>query len=246
MLPVIRVHSFESMGTFDGPGLRLVAFLQGCNFRCLYCANPDTIARECEKTKFLPGDEILRRALSEKAFFGRRGGITFSGGEPTLQAKALIPLCRELKLNDIHICIDTNGSIMNRDTQALFETVDMVLLDCKQLNADRHRILTGRQNTVTLKTAELLSEMKKPVRLRYVVVPGYSDSPEDIDQLGQAFSRFSNIDRVEVLPYHTYGKHKYEALGWEYQLDGVREPSHEEIDQIVDRLEAYFPCVWAQ
>ena len=91
MLPVIRVHSFESMGTFDGPGLRLVTFLQGCNFRCLYCANPDTIARECEKTKFLPGDEILHRALSEKAFFGRRGGITFSGGEPTLQAKALTP-----------------------------------------------------------------------------------------------------------------------------------------------------------
>ncbi len=246
MLPIVRVHSFESMGTFDGPGLRLVVFLQGCNFRCLYCANPDTIARESEKTKHLPGDEILRRALSEKAFFGRRGGVTFSGGEPTLQAQALVPLCQELKKHQIHICIDSNGSVMNEDTRQLFDIVDMVLLDCKQPDAAKHRILTGVHNSVTLKTAEMLAEMGKPIRLRYVVVPDYSDSPADIDLLGHTYSRFSNIERIEVLPYHTYGKHKYEALGWEYKLEGLKEPRAEDIQRIAEQLRGYFSCVWTQ
>lgn len=246
MLPELRVHSFESMGTFDGPGLRLVVFLQGCNFRCLYCANPDTIAPTSERTKFLPGDEVLRRAISEKAFFGRRGGITFSGGEPSLQAQALIPLCEELKRNGIHICLDTNGSVWNEYTKTLFGLVDMVLLDCKQPDSERHQVITGRTNEQTMKTAEFLAEINKPVRLRYVVVPGYSDAPADIEALGRIFSRFSNIDRVEVLPYHTYGKHKYEALGWEYKLEGVKEPPSEEIDRIVKRLEEFFPNVWAQ
>ena len=113
---MIRVHSYESMGTFDGPGLRLVVFLQGCNFRCLYCANPDTIDVKGESTE-TPADKIVRMAVSQKAFFGKKGGITFSGGEPTLQAKALIPLFRHLKEQGIHICVDTNGSIWNENVE---------------------------------------------------------------------------------------------------------------------------------
>ena len=108
---MINVHSYESMGTFDGPGLRLVVFLQGCNFRCLYCANPDTIPLKGGKPT--EAEEIVRMALSQKAFFGKKGGITFSGGEPTLQAKALIPLFRRLKEESIHICLDSNGSVLN-------------------------------------------------------------------------------------------------------------------------------------
>ena len=125
---MIRVHSYESMGTFDGPGLRLVVFLQGCNFRCLYCANPDTIDIKGESTE-TPIDEIIRMAVSQKAFFGKKGGITFSGGEPTLQAKALIPLFRRLKEQGIHICVDTNGSIWNEDVEELLKLTDLGLLE---------------------------------------------------------------------------------------------------------------------
>ncbi len=246
MLPNLRIHSFESMGTFDGPGLRLVVFLQGCNFRCLYCANPDTIAMLNEDTKMTTGDEVLRRALSERAFFGRKGGITFSGGEPTLQAKALVPLVEMLRVEGIHTCLDTNGSILNDDAKRLYELVDMVLLDTKQPNLERHIKLVGKPNTQTLKTVQFLADINKPVRLRYVLLPGYSDFEEDIRLLGTRYGHFDNIDRVEVLPYHTYGVHKYEALGWEYPLKGVKEPSYEEIDRVVQIFEEYFKTVWAQ
>lgn len=241
----IRVHSFESMGTFDGPGLRLVVFLQGCNFKCLYCANPDTIPIG-SGGKLIPIEEILRRAISEKPFFGKRGGVTFSGGEPTVQAKELIPLCRMLKANGIHICIDTNGSISNDHVRELISLVDMVLLDCKEFDHIRHTAITQRENTQVLKTAEYLASIGKPVRLRYVLVPGYTDFTEDLEAWGAHFSQYKNIDRVEVLPYHTYGKHKYESMGSEYLLEAVREPSPEEIDSAKAILSKYFDNVWSQ
>ena len=124
---MIKVHSYESMGTFDGPGLRLVVFLQGCNFRCLYCANPDTIDA-CGGTPTSP-DEILRMAVDQKPFYGRRGGVTFSGGEPTFQAAALAPLVRRLREAGIHVCIDTNGSIWNPAVEELLGLADLILLD---------------------------------------------------------------------------------------------------------------------
>ena len=160
----INVHSYESMGTFDGPGLRLVVFLQGCPFRCLYCANPDTIDVK-GGTPTTP-EEILQMAISQKAFFGKKGGITFSGGEPTLQAEALIPLFKELKANGIHICLDSNGGIWNEKVEELFNLTDLVLLDIKQFNPERHRTLTGRSNEQTLRTAAWLEEHEHPFWLR--------------------------------------------------------------------------------
>ena len=157
---MINVHSYESMGTFDGPGLRLVVFLQGCPFRCLYCANPDTIDVK-GGTPTTP-EEILQMAISQKAFFGKKGGITFSGGEPTLQAEALIPLFKELKANGIHICLDSNGGIWNEKVEELFSLTDLVLLDIKQFNPERHRTLTGRSNEQTLRTAAWLEEHGRP------------------------------------------------------------------------------------
>lgn len=142
---MIRVHSYESMGTFDGPGLRLVVFLQGCNFRCLYCANPDTI--EACGGKPTEAAEILCMAVDQKPFFGRRGGITFSGGEPTFQAAGLVPLVRSLKEAGIHVCLDSNGGVWNPAVEELLGLVDLVLLDVKQASPERHRALTGRDNT---------------------------------------------------------------------------------------------------
>ena len=168
---MIRVHSYESMGTFDGPGLRLVVFLQGCNFRCLYCANPDTIDLKGE-SKETTIDEIVQMAISQRAFFGKKGGITFSGGEPTVQAKELIPLFKRLKEEGIHICLDTNGSIWNEHVEELLQFTDLILLDVKQFNDERHRTLTERSNEQTLKTAEWLDNHGKPFWMRYVLYEG--------------------------------------------------------------------------
>lgn len=240
---MIRVHSYESMGTFDGPGLRLVVFLQGCNFRCLYCANPDTIDAKGE-SKETSVDEIVRMAVSQKAFFGKKGGVTFSGGEPTLQAKALLPLFHRLKEQGIHICIDTNGSIWNSDVEELLELTDIVLLDIKEFNNTRHRQLTERSNEQTIRTAEWLEKNDKPFWLRYVLVPGYSAFEEDIRALGEHFKDYRMIQRMEILPYHTLGVHKYEAMGQEYRLKGVKENTPEQLEAAQSLFKEYFKTVY--
>lgn len=240
---MIRVHSYESMGTFDGPGLRLVVFLQGCNFRCLYCANPDTIDLKGE-SKETSVDEIVRMAMSQRAFFGKKGGVTFSGGEPTVQAKELIPLFRRLKELGIHICLDTNGSIWNEQVEELLQLTDLVLLDVKQFNNERHHLLTERGNEQTLKTAEWLEKNGKPFWMRYVLVQGYSAIEEDIRALGNHFKDYRMLQRIEVLPYHTLGVHKYEAMGKEYKLKGVKENTPEQLDEAKALFDEYFGCVY--
>ena len=230
------------MGTFDGPGLRFVVFLQGCNFRCLYCANPDTIDVEGE-SKPTSEYDILKQVTDMKPFYGKRGGVTFSGGEPTFQAEALLPLVQAIKEQGIHVCIDSNGGIWNPSVEALMREVDLVLLDVKQANCSRHESLTGRSNAQTLRTAEWLEQNGKPFWLRYVLVPGYSDMEEDIRLLGEKLGGYKMIERVELLPYHTLGVHKYEAMGQEYQLKGVKENTPAQIDRAAELLKEYFPMV---
>ena len=217
----IKVHSYESLGTYDGPGIRLVVFLQGCNFRCLYCANPDTINPQGESKATDPQD-ILRMATNQKPFFGKKGGITFSGGEPTIQAKDLIPLFRMLKKEGIHICLDTNGSIWNEDVKELLTLTDLVLLDVKEFNDIRHRRLTGHSNAQTLETAAWLEANEKPFW----------------------FHPYRMIERVEILPYHTLGVHKYEAMGLDYQLKKVPQNTPEELEEAQMLFETYFIKVY--
>lgn len=237
----IRVHSYESMGTFDGPGLRLVVFLQGCPFRCLYCANPDTIdpVGEAELTD---ADHILRMAVEQKPFFGKRGGITFSGGEPTVQARELLPLFERLREQGIHICLDTNGTIVSTDVDRLHDLTDIVLLDVKQINDARHRALTGRSNANTLLTARRLRDRGKDVWLRYVLVPGISDDPADIAAWADEFAGFDNVRRVELLPYHTLGMHKYAAMGLDYALKDTPRNTPEQLEAARTLLAARFTC----
>lgn len=247
----LKVHSFESMGTYDGPGLRLVIFLQGCPFRCLYCANPDTIPAEGGTPT--DKEEIIKMAVSQKPFFGKKGGVTFSGGEPTMQASALIPIVKELKSNGIHVCIDSNGGIWNSDIEELFNLVDLVLLDVKEFNDERHMALTGRSNSRTLETARWLEEHGKPFWLRYVLVPGYSDFEEDIRALGVHFGckkpgeeksscGYKMIQRVEILPYHTLGVNKYDTLGQEYKLKDVPLNTEEQLKKAESIFKEYFDC----
>lgn len=235
----IRVHSYESMGTFDGPGLRYVVFLQGCPFRCLYCANPDTIDAVGE-SKLTDPDYIVAQVVSFKPFFGKRGGITFSGGEPTVQAEALLPLFEKLHAEGIHICVDSNGAIWNKHVEALLRETDLVMLDVKEINDERHQYITGRSNAQTLRTAQWLEENKRPFWLRYVLVPGVSNFEEDLRALGEHFKDYSMLQRVELLPYHTLGVHKYEALGWEYKLKDVPVNTAEQKDEAERVLRMYF------
>ena len=229
------------MGTYDGPGLRLVVFLQGCPFRCLYCANPDTISSDGGKQT--DTEEIVNMAVSQKPFFGRRGGVTFSGGEPTVQAKDLSPLFDRLHEEGINICLDTNGGVWNNDVEELLGKTDLVLLDVKQINPERHESLTGRSNTQTLKTAQWLEEHKKPFWLRYVLVPGISDFEEDIRALGEHFKGYRMLQRVEILPYHTLGIHKYESLGQEYLLKETPHNTPEQLDRAKRLFSEYFDNV---
>ena len=237
---MLKVHSYESMGTYDGPGLRLVVFLQGCPFRCLYCANPDTISFEGGTETDI--EEIVRKAVSQKPFFGRKGGVTFSGGEPTMQAKELVTLVDRLHEEGINVCLDTNGGGWNSDIEMLLGKADLVLLDCKQFNNSRHESLTGRSNEQTLRTAQWLEDNGRPFWLRYVLVPGISDFEEDIRALGEHFKNYKMIQRVEILPYHTLGTHKYESLGWEYGLKDTPSNTPEQLDKAMSLFKEYFDC----
>ena len=228
------------MGTYDGPGLRLVVFLQGCPFRCLYCANPDTIAFD-GGTPTEP-EHIINMAVNQKPFFGKRGGVTFSGGEPTAQAKDLIPVVKGLKEQGIHICIDTNGGIWNPAVEELLKEIDLVLLDVKQINPERHLNLTERSNEQTLKTAQWLEANERPFWLRYVLVPGISDFEEDIRAFGEFFKDFKMLQRVEILPYHTLGIHKYETMGQEYKLKDTKTNTPEQLDRALKLFKEYFDC----
>ena len=229
------------MGTYDGPGLRLVVFLQGCPFRCLYCANPDTISFDGGKPTEI--EDIVRMAVNQKPFFGKKGGVTFSGGEPTSQAKELLPLVKRLHEEGINVCIDTNGGVWNPAVEELFKEVDLVLLDVKQINPARHESLTGRSNTQILKTAQWLEDTGKPFWLRYVLVPGISDFEEDIRTLGEHFKDYRMIQRVEILPYHTLGIHKYETLGQEYALKDTKTNTPEQLQKAESLFKEYFSCV---
>ena len=187
-------------------------------------------------------EDIVRMAVSQKPFFGRRGGITFSGGEPTMQAKELLPLYARLKEEGIHICLDTNGGAWNSDIEELLRQTDLVMLDCKQFNDARHKDLTGRSNEQTINTAQWLEENEKPFWLRYVLVPGISDFEEDIRALGEHFKGYKMLQRVEILPYHTLGIHKYETMGQEYQLKDTKTNTPEQLDRAMELFNEYFDC----
>lgn len=182
-------------------------------------------------------------AVNQKPFFGKRGGVTFSGGEPTSQAKELIPLVDRLHEEGINVCVDTNGGVWNPAVEELFKKIDLALLDVKQINPARHESLTGRSNAQTLKTAQWLEENEKPFWMRYVLVPGISDYEEDIRSLGEHFKDYKMIQRVEILPYHTLGAHKYETLGQEYALKETKHNTPEQLDKAVALFKEYFDCV---
>ncbi|MCR4943945.1 MAG: pyruvate formate lyase-activating protein [Clostridium sp.] len=229
-----RIHSIESFGSVDGPGIRFVVFLQGCRMRCQFCHNPDTWDMNGGETK--TADELLSQALRYKSYWKKEGGITVSGGEPLLQIDFLIEFFKKAKAKGVHTTLDTSGNPFTREEpfiskfNELMKVTDLVMLDIKQIDEDAHKILTGWTNSNILDMARYLSEINKPMWIRHVLVPGGSDNDEQLMRLDKVIKSLNNVDRVEVLPYHTLGTFKWEELGKEYPLAGVNPPTKERVE----------------
>ena len=230
-----RVHSFESFGTVDGPGIRFVVFLQGCPLRCQYCHNPDTWKAGGEEHT---AEDVATRVLRYKNYFGEKGGITVTGGEPLLQIDFVIELFKILKEKGIHTCVDTSGITFNPDSpesvrkhEALLQVADLFLLDIKHIDDEACKKLTGHSNKNTLAFAKFLSDHGKKMWIRQVLVPNITDSEEALEKTREFLDTLQTVEKVEVLPYHTMGVVKYEKLGLEYPLKGVEAPTKESVEK---------------
>lgn len=237
----LRVHSIETFGTHDGPGIRLVVFTQGCQFRCLYCANPDTM--DVRGGRMMDIEDIVKRAVNQKPYFGNRGGVTVSGGEPLLQRCKVKKLFQRLHEEGIHTALDSNGKLLNREVEEVLQETDLLLLDVKHFDNTWHHRITGLSNEGVLRVAKHREETGKKMWLRYVLVPGWSDQEEHLRNMGRHFWNYNHIERVEILPYHKLGVHKWSALGMEYRLNGIETPSEECIAKTKDILSTYFADV---
>ena len=223
MAAIGKLHSIETFGTVDGPGVRFVVFFQGCPLRCRYCHNPDTHDMAAAQLE-LSADEVLSRMTRNLPFY-KRGGITATGGEPLLQIDFLTELFTKARGMGIHTCLDTSGIIFNPDNTSELDTLlgvtDLVMLDIKHIDDERHRELTGSPNHAPLSFLAHLDKKGVSTRIRHVLVPGFTDGEEELRRLGEHLSSFGCIKEVEVLPYHTLGVSKYENLGIPYTLSGV-------------------------
>lgn len=225
------VHSFESFGLVDGPGVRSVIFLQGCALRCQFCHNPETWASVGEEWE---AEELFAKAIRYKDYWKSTGGVTVSGGEPLLQIDFLTELLSLFKKQNVHTAIDTAGQPFSDDEawmasfKKLMDVTDLVILDLKEIDDEKHVKLTGRTNANILKMAQWLSDNGKPMWIRHVLVPGITDDEESLRRTAEFIAGLKTVEKVEVLPYHTLGLFKWEKLGIAYPLEGVRTPTEEE------------------
>lgn len=223
-----RIHSIETCGTVDGPGIRFVIFMQGCPLRCKYCHNPDTwkLGDGEEKTV----EELISEIKKYKSYMKfSGGGVTVTGGEPLLQGKFIKELFKKCKEENIHTAVDTSGYIFNDITKEVLDYTDLVLLDIKSYNKKSYKYITGVELDPTLNFMEYLGKINKPVWIRYVLVPGLSDNEESIKGLSLYLSNFRNVDKIELLPFHKMGEFKWKELGYDYELSNTEEPTKEEI-----------------
>jgi len=224
------LHSFTTGSTVDGPGVRVVAWTAGCMWRCLYCHNPDTWTMSngipVTMTKAIEELRKYRHGLKIMS-----GGLTISGGEPLMQHRFVAKLFAAASAMGIHTALDSNGYYGARLTDAELETISLVLLDIKTWDPERHRSLTGMDNAPTLEFARRLAARRRPIWLRYVLVPGLTDDPEDVAKTAAFAGELGNVERVDVLPFHQMGQYKWKKLGLEYTLDNTPSPSNELVEQ---------------
>ncbi len=230
-----RIHSIESFGTVDGPGLRCVIFLQGCALRCRYCHNPDTWNTDWGQE--MDSEEVLRKVARFKPYFSKNGGITLSGGEPLLQsefAAFILKKCREM---GIHTAIDTSGWVEIAALEKVLPYTDLLLLDIKALDEDEYLWLTGKSENKFRKALEYIQQWNIPLRLRYVLLPGINDSDQHVKKLKNLTARLgSQVNKIEVLPYHNLGAHKWKKLGLNYSLGHLKPPGERDINQFIREI----------
>ena len=226
MTPTLHVHSYESFGAVDGPGIRLVVFLQGCPLRCLFCHNPDTWSPQGGTETTIP--DLVSRAVRMRPYLGQDGGVTFSGGEPLLQAKPLLAAIQALHDEGFHVAVDTSGGVDTPDTRAVLDAADLILLDVKSPTQEGFRAVTGADPAPYWRNLDHLRSTQKPIWVRQVVAHGLNDTPAEKDAT-RALLQGLNVQRIDRLPYHELGVHKYEALGIPYPGAHLRPPSPEEL-----------------
>ena len=225
-----RIHSFESFGTVDGPGIRFIFFMQGCQLKCKYCHNRDTWRTNGGKRVYI--DDIFNKIIKYKNYIYPNGGVTASGGEALLQVEFLIELFKRLKKEGIHTCIDTSGMFtITEKIKELLSLTDLVLLDIKHIDDKKCRELVGHSNNKELEFAKYLSDNNIKMWIRQVLVPGYTDAEEDLIKLREFISTLKTVEKVEILPYHDMGKYKWEELGKTYELEGVRTANQKDVDR---------------
>ncbi|GGP90594.1 pyruvate formate lyase 1-activating protein [Shewanella ulleungensis] len=228
-----RIHSVESFGTVDGPGIRYIAFMQGCLMRCQYCHNRDTW--DLDGGKLISVDDIMSQLVDYQPFLDASGGgITASGGEAILQAQFVSELFQACKAKGIHTCLDTNGFVRKYEPviDELLDNTDLVLLDIKQMNDAKHIDLTKVSNHRTLQFAQYLAKRNIKTWIRYVVVAGFTEDVESAIELAEFIKPMQNVEKVELLPYHALGEHKWQSFGEDYSLANVSAPSAQTMQQI--------------
>lgn len=229
MKAIANIASFESMGLVDGPGVRFVVFLQGCPLRCAYCHNPE-MWNFNEKKQQYSAEEVFAKIKRYVPYFGKDGGVTVSGGEPLMQQQFVEELFALCKQNGIHTCLDTSGSV--EVTSDVLDYTDLVVLDVKAIDADQYKDLVGLSNANFCKFVKLCQEKNKKMWLRQVVVPNYNDTKESVEQLKEFAKTLKNVDKIELLPYHTMAVKKYQQLGIAYRLQGVADMDKEKCKQL--------------
>ena len=231
------IHSTESFGSVDGPGVRFLIFMQGCPMRCAYCHNPDTWKFSNNDSQAVEAEELLDKAERYRSYWGKKGGITVSGGEALMQTDFLIELFTKAKQRGIHTCLDTSAQPFTRKEpyfskfQQLMQVTDLLLLDIKHIDNEEHRKLTGHPNDNILDCARYLSDIGKPVWIRHVLVPGITANTEQLTRLRQFLDTLTNVERIDILPYHTLGIFKWKELGIPYTLDNVPTPTQEQMEE---------------
>lgn len=237
------VNSVQTLGSVDGPGVRFVVFMQGCKMRCQYCHNPETWGSTGGEK--YSADDLFDKAWKYSSYWGaelNKGGVTVSGGEPLLQIDFLIEFFKKLKSKGVHTAIDTSGQPFSHKPEfiekfdELLKYTDLILLDIKEIDNDRHKNLTGCENINILQLARYLSDKNIPVWIRYVLVPGVTDVESDLIKLSEFINSLDNVEKIEVLPYHTYGVNKWEKLNIKYQLTDVSKPTDDEVNKAKEIL----------
>lgn len=227
------IHSLESCGTVDGPGIRFVIFTQGCPLRCLYCHNPD--CRHPEDGKKVTTQELITEIKKYRSYFQYSGGgVTVTGGEPLMQPEFVKDIFEECHKINIHTVLDTSGYVTLDAAKPVLEHTDLVLLDIKSFNPDTYRTVTSVSLEPTLKFARYLAKINKPTWIRFVLVPGLTDAEDNVLGLAKFVSQLKNVEKVEVLPFHKMGEYKWEQLGYDYKLKNTEHPSQELIDKVIN------------